>query len=159
MAARIGAATWLASRAAEPMRESDRPDAAPHAERPGAVRFRTMKSLAWLGLAVAMLASLLASAPATGGLIPTPWDKLVHVGFFGALAFALGMGLGRRGIPLAFLGAVAAGMIDEGYQSFLPGRTSDWTDLLADVLGAALAVLLLRRILRPKAIPAPSRQG
>jgi len=50
-------------------------------------------------------------------------------------------------------------VIDEGYQSLLPGRTSDWTDLLADVLGAALAVLLLRRILRPKANPAPSRQG
>lgn len=113
---------------------------------------------AWLLLACAMFGSLMLSAPGTGGLIPTPWDKVAHVGFFGGLAVALGLGLGPRGIPFAFLGAVTAGVVDEGYQVLLPTRSAGLDDLLADVLGAALAVLFLRWRFAMAPRATPSRQ-
>jgi VanZ family protein len=37
--------------------------------------------------------------------------------------------------------AVAWGVFDEAHQSFVPGRTADILDLLADATGAALAAV------------------
>jgi len=34
---------------------------------------------------------------------------------------------------------------DEFHQSFVPGRTADWRDIVVDALGAALAMYLWRR--------------
>jgi VanZ family protein len=42
--------------------------------------------------------------------------------------------------------AVMLGLLDEIMQSFNPGRSADWTDLLADTIGAGLGVLLCRRL-------------
>ncbi len=41
---------------------------------------------------------------------------------------------------LGYLATVAYGASDEFHQSFVPGRHSDWQDLLADALGATLAL-------------------
>lgn len=86
--------------------------------------------------------------PVAVGLVPTPWDKLVHALVFGLLAAAVGYasGLrGGRGAALGFAVALAVGGADEWHQAYLPGRSAGWDDLAADALGAALGALALRR--------------
>lgn len=77
-----------------------------------------------------------------------------HVGVFGVLAalawWALGLTTlapGRRGV-VAVLVAVAYGFVDEWHQSFVPGRTPDIRDIVADTVGATFAVLAVTWIAR-----------
>lgn len=117
---------------------------------------------AWLRAGAATLLVALAAnlfyhgaQPYAVGLIQPPWDKLAHAVLFGGVAGLAWVALGGRG-RIADLGAfvVAAGIgaIDEAVQSLLPGRSVDAVDLVADVVGAALAVWLLRtlRARRPR---------
>jgi VanZ family protein len=80
--------------------------------------------------------------PEAAGLIPPPWDKLVHLAWFAVLAGLLHLGLGlRRGLwVVAF--CVGVGLWDEWRQLSLPGRSAGWDDLLFDALGIALGVML-----------------
>ncbi len=74
-------------------------------------------------------------------------DKLCHVLAYATLAATLLYGArfpaGRQAWWWA-LGAVLYGISDEFHQSFVPGRTPDVQDLLADSVGA-LGVTLLNR--------------
>jgi len=97
--------------------------------------------------AALMALSLFVSAPHTGNLLVPPWDKLAHLGFFGAITLLLAIGFGRRHILMAFIVAVATGIADEAYQASLPTRHADWGDLLADIAAAACAALLARHFL------------
>jgi VanZ family protein len=108
---------------------------------------------AWLRLTAATLALVLAASlfyhgaqPYAVGLFPRPWDKLVHLAFFGGMAGLAWIVLGGRGAG-AHLGAVGIavgiGLLDEVAQMRLPGRSVDIRDFAADFVGAALAVLLL----------------
>ena len=86
-----------------------------------------------------MLALLLLRAdPNLGG-----WDTLAHFGAF-ALITAL-VWHGTAGLaPLAVLGAVVAfGALDEVHQLFVPGRTAELSDFIADAAAAALVCGLL----------------
>lgn len=91
-------------------------------------------------------------------------DKGVHFLVYGVLAFLSAHGAKRtwpqwslaRGFVLAVVAAALWGAIDEYHQSFVPGRSSDSFDALADTLGAivgaaiyAALVALLRRRTRP----------
>ncbi|MDO8450791.1 MAG: VanZ family protein [Rhodoferax sp.] len=102
-------------------------------------------------LAIALPLGLLigGAQPVAVGLVPPPWDKLVHAAVFAVLAGAIGYasGLrGRRASALAFFGALTVGVLDELHQMRLPGRSAGWDDLAADAFGAALgAVALLWR--------------
>lgn len=78
----------------------------------------------------------LSSQPATGAGLPHPWDKGAHLLAYALLGFLLGRGLGR--FRPAFLLAALYGVVDEGHQSFVPGREAFGLDLLADFLGAYL---------------------
>ncbi len=67
-----------------------------------------------------------------------PWDKLYHALNFGVLALLIYAASGK-----AFLAVVLAslyGLSDELHQMTVPGRSADVADLLADTLGASLAV-------------------
>lgn len=83
------------------------------------------------------------------------YDKVVHAGLYAILGLALAYGRHRTSSPshvaLIFLGALY-GATDEWHQAFVPGRTPDWRDWLADVagvvLGYGLALLFLRRLAR-----------
>lgn len=72
-------------------------------------------------------------------------DKWIHAGAFAGLAFLLAVVVGWQDRPgglayLAMWGALALyGAADEWTQSFV-GRTSDWKDWVADLLGAALGL-------------------
>jgi len=78
-------------------------------------------------------------------------DKVVHFLEYAGFAFLIFRSVsrsrwGRRGCSafwtsLALLAGVA--LTDELWQSFVPGRVSDPLDYLADVLGGAVAVVVL----------------
>jgi len=86
-------------------------------------------------------------------------DKVMHFGAYavlgvfllGALPMAL-TGFGNAQIVFATLLASLYGISDEFHQSFVPGRSPDVLDWLADTSGALTATLLLawlsRRLLR-----------
>ncbi|HTV03635.1 MAG TPA: VanZ family protein [Luteitalea sp.] len=118
-----------------------------------AVRARVawLPALGWAGIIF-----LLSSQP----VLPSPPgvnDKLAHAIAYGILAAACLLGataghwrrVAAGTVGLALLIAVVYGASDEFHQSFVPGRTPDVADLLADTVGAvtALSVLWLSAIL------------
>jgi VanZ family protein len=78
------------------------------------------------------------------------YDKLIHMGIYGVFAFLLFRGFRLRRVPasLAIAGwltlgiCTAYGASDEFHQLFVPGRSCDVFDLLADLLGAGLAIAI-----------------
>ena len=79
-------------------------------------------------------------------------DKLLHIGIFFVFAYLTEKALGHqtRFPALAryspwwtLLIAAGYGVLDEFHQSFVPGRSPDVFDALADVLGASLFLLTL----------------
>ena len=72
-------------------------------------------------------------------------DKLLHVVFYGGLAFLLWVGTsGRWPIAVRVL-VVLIGAAHEAHQAAYPGRTPDFQDWLADGFGAAAALFVLQR--------------
>lgn len=89
-------------------------------------------------------------------------DKIVHAALYAGLAGIVSFGLKRSEnppsprvqflAPIAF--AVLYGTIDEIHQSFVPPRTADAADLLADFLGAgAIQTFLCFYWWRPRLVP------
>ena len=80
------------------------------------------------------------------GLIPHPWDKLVHTGVFALLACTIGLSSNLRGWPIlavAFFGALLVGALDEWHQMYLPGRKAGLSDFMADVIGSIFGTAFL----------------
>lgn len=70
-------------------------------------------------------------------------DKIVHFVVYGLLAtLVCRLGRGWRAAGWAWLVVAAFGATDEWHQSFVPGRSTELLDWVADALGAALAVTL-----------------
>ena len=77
-------------------------------------------------------------------------DKLFHLAAFGLLGF-LAMGAvksGRKGYRVWQVWLVAAlvagyGLLDEIHQYFVPGRFTEWYDVLADATGGLLGAGLM----------------
>jgi len=114
-------------------------------------RWRRPLRLAAALLAVALPLGLFVGGaqPVAVGLVPAPWDKLLHALVFAVLAAAMGYASGMRGarvLLLAFCGAVLVGMLDEWHQMYLPGRSAGWDDLAADAVGAGLGAGLARLV-------------
>jgi VanZ family protein len=78
-------------------------------------------------------------------------DKLLHMGVYAVLGFLLYRGIRRRNAG-AWLAAgwwtlgisVVYGASDEFHQYFVPGRSMDIFDLMADAIGAACAIAFAR---------------
>ena len=91
---------------------------------------------------------LLSSTPHPLGIdrLPVFVDKIAHAAVFGGLSFVLWnalrgsmpMATTRRLSVLAIVMTTLYGMSDEFHQSFVPGRTMDLFDLIADAGGACL---------------------
>ncbi len=86
-----------------------------------------------------------------GGIsLPPPLDKFVHAGVFGLLAFVLELDLRatRHDLPLyrrhlwIFLAVSLFGATDEWHQRYVPGRTCDVLDWMADTTGAGLGIAI-----------------
>ena len=121
---------------------------------------RWMRLLALLGFTV-VAANLFwhGSQPYAVGAIPPPWDKLVHLvlyGCFGAAAWVALGGVRPAADWLAPMAAIAVGVADEVAQGFNPGRSVGVDDVVADAIGAVLAVAILsmlRERLRRTGVP------
>ncbi|BCS34148.1 hypothetical protein TBR22_A33770 [Luteitalea sp. TBR-22] len=99
-------------------------------------------AIAWLSMIFVLSSQPSLPSP------PSVSDKEAHAFTFGVLAVLLLMGLTawrwrtvtRSALLAAFLLAVAYGVSDEVHQRFVPGRTPDVADVVADAVGAALAM-------------------
>ncbi len=111
---------------------------------------RVLPSLAWAGLLFWL--SSQSTLPSAVFLFDGI-DKLFHAGAYGVLALLVWLALPRgnertRRVVLALALASAYGVSDEVHQHWVPGRTTDVFDWLADTSGAALAVAGLELVLR-----------
>lgn len=103
-----------------------------------------------LGALVCVVGKL-ALTPSNHPNLSLGWDKLNHFSAFAALGVAawLGFRTASRYQRLSLLCLLAYGGAIEVIQLYVPGRSSEWLDLLADavgiVVGALLAALLLKR--------------
>jgi len=86
-------------------------------------------------------------------------DKFLHAGVYGLLgilwvrAFNTRPAWRGRRWGLVLIGVTLAtlyGLSDEWHQSFVPARTSDWADLLADFVGSVAGCTLFAHFLRRK---------
>ena len=94
----------------------------------------------------------LGSRPSISSPVDFPLvDKVGHFGMFGVLGALLALGLHRVRVrasiawPLAF--GFVVGALDELHQRTVPGRSSDWRDLVADVAGLTIGLWLTHRLL------------
>ncbi len=108
-----------------------------------AERTRWLSLLLLVTLVTVML--FIGSRPGVEVIIPNPpWDKLAHLiayGGFATLAWIFLGGVSTFG-PLAVVATI--GLMDEAMQYYSPGRSADFRDIIADLSGALLAVLVLR---------------
>ncbi|HGY57031.1 MAG TPA: VanZ family protein [Caldithrix abyssi] len=80
-------------------------------------------------------------------------DKLIHFVVFGILGVLMARGFARSGnvfirqhyVLTSIVFAVLFALTDEWHQSFVPGRTADWLDWLADTLGILIFIVLYNR--------------
>jgi VanZ family protein len=100
--------------------------------------WRTILVLLW------MVVSYLALTPSPQNGPDLGWDKLNHTSAFVALAFAawLGFAQARRSQRLWMLVLLAYGGGIEILQLYVPGRSCEWGDLLADAVGIAVGAFL-----------------
>lgn len=107
---------------------------------------------ACLALAFMMIVGHFAfgATPTAVGLVPFPLDKLAHILLFGTFAFLLNAGLGGNRPLLAFALIGFLGATDEFYQSFLPGREGDWSDVLSDLIGALIGAFSAHALLKKR---------
>lgn len=60
----------------------------------------------------------------------------------------------RQRVIIAFSVALLYGISDEWHQSFIPGRTPDWRDVLTDAIGAAVGLFVVTRLARTRLVGA-----
>ena len=73
------------------------------------------------------------------------WDKLLHAIAYGVLGLLLWVVVGFNA-PLAnWLAVTGVGALDEVHQLFVPLRTPDVHDVVADAVGAAVVTFALHR--------------
>jgi VanZ family protein len=89
-------------------------------------------------LAVAVLSLLPAPEMPT---LPKVWDKLEHFGAYAVLGLLGRFGL-AAGWPAMLVGLAALGAGLEFAQAFVAGRSCAFGDMIANLIGAALGILL-----------------
>lgn len=99
-------------------------------------------------------------------ILPGQSDKLVHgtvYAILGALCFravTLTWTWPRRpAVAIATLLALLYGISDELHQMLTPGRTPDWHDALADVIGGLAGALIFAAVVPARRPPAAHQQG
>lgn len=72
------------------------------------------------------------------------FDKVVHIGMFGAWAMAVYYDFSVRGLRhvWAFIAGLAFSLFTEIVQLFVEGRTFDWSDMVADAIGLILGLTI-----------------
>jgi len=116
----------------------------------GSPRLWLLLALAWM----AMLFYLSHQPRLPGPSLFSGQDKLIHALVYGVLGIMLLAsqslrpgGYRWRQIGISVLIASLYGASDEWHQSFVPGRSPELADWVADTVGALLAVLVAARLL------------
>ncbi len=117
----------------------------------------------WPGISWAFVILLLSTITPPSIKIPDFWDlfgpdKVVHFFMYGVLTFLLvrddfmdGKSSMRPILVKAFLISAVYGALIEVYQGcLLTNRTGDWTDAVANAIGAAIGVVFARHWLKGK---------
>ena len=100
---------------------------------------------------------ILTSLPSTLAIATDINDKINHFGAYGLLSVLLYLNLHFQEkikilsrFPAVFTVLIASvyGFLDEIHQMFVPGRSAEFLDWLADFLGSVTAVLIMGYILR-----------
>lgn len=101
------------------------------------------RRVAWpVAIAALVFAASSRSMVASPGLTKVD-DKFAHFAVYGLLGtLVCRVRGGARAAVISLVIVSAYGASDEWHQSFVPGRMSDIADLVADTLGAALAIAL-----------------
>lgn len=119
-------------------------------------RFPWRRRPAWLrvvgwaaAVAWAVFLFIQSSSSTAGSFLaafPPGSDKVVHAGAFGLLGALVTLASGQPllGVALAF----AYGVSDEVHQWFVPQRTSEVLDLVADTIGGGLGALAVEFLAR-----------
>ncbi|MBM4193792.1 MAG: VanZ family protein [Gemmatimonadetes bacterium] len=99
----------------------------------------------------AVLIETLTSWPRLPSVGPQGSDKLGHLAMFAVFAFLVARALEPGRPSLRTVAIVAAAMaawaaLDEVHQMFIPGRSGEFADWVADVAGAGLGLLARRWI-------------
>jgi len=94
-----------------------------------------------------LVISWLAFSPKPPEGIDTGWDKANHLLAFATLAVVSALSLTgarrERKVGKVVLGLLAYGIFIELVQTQVPGRSAEAADVLADMVGVALGLLLL----------------
>ncbi len=81
-------------------------------------------------------------------------DKVAHAGLYGVLGLCLGIGRVRSLAPpphyVLILAGVLYGATDEWHQVYVRGRSPDWTDWVADVVGVVVGYLLITSLIKSR---------
>lgn len=102
---------------------------------------------AWLWpVVIAVLIFTASSRSSVAGPKIPHFDKAVHFSVYGLLGTLACRAIsGRRGAWWALAAVSAYGATDELHQHFVPGRSTELADWVADTAGAAIAILMYRR--------------
>ena len=82
--------------------------------------------------------------------VPEPWDKMWHFLAYSALTLLLWIGSDGRRPVLVVAAVMVLGGLDELRQAFLPLRTADSMDFLADICAAIVTAGTLAFFTREK---------
>jgi VanZ family protein len=100
-------------------------------------------------LAASFALSSIPDVDSWNGPLITAFFNVMHVPLFGAVAFcayrtlAKGRELSMPAMALAFVASVVYAVVDEWHQSFVAGRSASLSDVIVDVTGAALMLLVI----------------
>ncbi len=97
----------------------------------------------WCGLCAAVLVVQILSLGSLPFELREPFDKVFHVLAFAALALMLWIASDGRRPVLLLGGLLALGLADEARQAFIPERSAQFLDFVADAAGAAAACAIL----------------
>jgi VanZ family protein len=103
-----------------------------------------LPALAWAALIV-----LLSSRPTLPVPLEAGSDKIAHFGAYAVLGLLTARAFSATGYSAvaAILAVILFGATDELHQSFVPGRSADLADWIADSLGAVAGVSLYHWIM------------
>jgi len=115
------------------------------------INLSRLLALLWAGLIFHLSSQSLLDVP----LLFPGQDKLFHVVAFGTLGFLVLGGTRPAGSVYPYGKLLAAvllvavyGILDEYHQSFVPGRSADPLDVVADVAGGVVGVWLMAYVYR-----------
>jgi len=117
---------------------------------------RGVRLAAWaaVGAYLALIFYLSSQSDPLPDLTVRVWDKALHATEYGALGVLLSLALlasgvaPRRALLIAAASASVYGATDEVHQAYVPNRSSDVRDWVADTVGGALGVAAVAISLR-----------